>query len=396
MNGSILLNHTINIMCIRDNNEYFVADSINEFDMMICNQLHRERSLSDMSDLSDDPVITQMNQVKEEEEEKENCCICFEPMNLKKNYCVTPCGHAFCFICIVKTMAKQNSCPCCRASLYQEEHIQSAVIEEYDENSVMNESLSSNLIIEQDRVQPNHQNDLNEMYRNVPPLQFNDTEEENVRWFEFRLNQRSRVNLLHEFDNAANIPERNGGMMSEDGSVPPWVQIPEQGLPPYYYRDRADALRMHISPDDTLLSEVSDNEMEISTDVSVELPTYISQNSQEYALEQWPPLTEVEPDSLETDEPSEEIDTSVILPSSMDNHNQFGNSSIFMIHSRMRQEGYTMLDVLIITLLMMFPQEIREDLQTYQCAQGLKTIIRDMQNETKEKMLFAMEDRNVM
>lgn len=345
----LLLNHSINMAHIR--NEYLVADSINEFDMAICNRLHqRVRTMSDMSDLSDDVVTTQIKQVKEEEEE-DNCCICYETLNLKKNYCVTPCGHAFCFICIVKTMAKQNSCPCCRASLYQEEHIQSVVIEEYDDQSVMNESLSSNLMIEQIHwTEFNYQRAFTSSRRDLPQLYFPNSSGDRRSPEEL---DNVRVNLQNEFDNVANA-------------------------------------------NDTLLSESSDNEMEISTDVSVELPTYISQNSQEYALEQWPPLTEVEPDSLETDEPSEEIDTSVILPSSMDNHNQFGNSSIFMIHSRMRQEGYTMLDVLIITLLMMFPQEIREDLQTYQCAQGLKTIIQDVQNETKEKMLFAMEDRNVM
>ena len=360
----LLLNHSINMAHIR--NEYLVADSINEFDMAICNRLHqRVRTMSDMSDLSDDVVTTQIKQVKEEEEE-DNCCICYETLNLKKNYCVTPCGHAFCFICIVKTMAKQNSCPCCRASLYQEEHIQSVVIEEYDDQSVMNESLSSNLMIEQIHwTEFNYQRAFTSSRRDLPQLYFPNSSGDRRSPEEL---DNVRVNLQNEFDNVANA-------------------------------------------NDTLLSESSDNEMEISTDVSVELPTYISQDSQEDVLEQWPPFTENErnlwsegrspstevgPDSLETAEPSEEIETADILPSSMDNNPKFGNNSIFMIHSRMRQEGYTMLDVLIITLLMMFPQEIREDLQTYQCAQGLKTIIQDVQNETKEKMLFAMEDRNVM
>jgi len=69
---------------------------------------------------------------------------------------------------------------------------------------------------------------------------------------------------------------------------------------------------------------------------------------------------------------------------------------ILSLHARMRSEGYTMLDVLMITLMKMYPEEIRQDLASYRCAKGLNTIIQDLQNETKEKELFAMEDRDVI
>ena len=339
-------------------NEYLVADSINEFDMMICNRLHqRVRSLSDLSDLSDDNAVSMMKTSEtKKEEEVENCCICFEPMNLKKNYCVTPCGHPFCFGCIVKTMAKQNACPCCRAPLYQEESFHTNVIEEneMDVQSVMNASLSSNIMILY-----NNENDM-EISSVFPHYHIHEPD------------VLLPMNLQNAFDNA-----------DSDASTTDDIQPNEV---------------------DTLLSE--DDVMEITTDVSVSLPTYISQDSREHVLERWPPLSEsernlwsdyvVEASSINALTEPVAVVVSDILPPSMDNIPRFGNNTVLTLHARMRQEGYNMLDVLMITLMLMYPQEIREDIQSYQCAQGLNSIIHDLHNENKEKMLFAMEDRNVL
>lgn len=49
-----------------------------------------------------------------------NCNICFEPIN-KNNNSVTPCGHTFCFKCIIKAMQYNSNCPCCRAPLREVE-----------------------------------------------------------------------------------------------------------------------------------------------------------------------------------------------------------------------------------------------------------------------------------
>lgn len=46
------------------------------------------------------------------------CCICFEEIG-NKNNCTTPCGHQFCFICMSKSLANNNTCPCCRAVLME-------------------------------------------------------------------------------------------------------------------------------------------------------------------------------------------------------------------------------------------------------------------------------------
>jgi hypothetical protein len=47
------------------------------------------------------------------------CCICYEMIG-KKNNCVTECGHVFCFKCLATAMSHNNSCPCCRAPLIEQ------------------------------------------------------------------------------------------------------------------------------------------------------------------------------------------------------------------------------------------------------------------------------------
>lgn len=44
------------------------------------------------------------------------CCVCFDTIQ-KTNNCTTPCGHMFCFDCIVKCINKNNKCPYCRTML---------------------------------------------------------------------------------------------------------------------------------------------------------------------------------------------------------------------------------------------------------------------------------------
>lgn len=44
------------------------------------------------------------------------CAICYEVIGPSNN-CVTPCGHKFCFNCIVKCTKQNNNCPCCRGPL---------------------------------------------------------------------------------------------------------------------------------------------------------------------------------------------------------------------------------------------------------------------------------------
>lgn len=48
------------------------------------------------------------------------CCICYDPINTKKNNCVTECGHQFCLKCLATTMAHNGyNCPYCRTPLVE-------------------------------------------------------------------------------------------------------------------------------------------------------------------------------------------------------------------------------------------------------------------------------------
>ena len=48
------------------------------------------------------------------------CCICYETIG-KTNNCTTPCGHDFCFKCMVKCLSQNSACPYCRTALIEEE-----------------------------------------------------------------------------------------------------------------------------------------------------------------------------------------------------------------------------------------------------------------------------------
>ena len=61
-----------------------------------------------------DEVETTKEQIQQEE-----CCICFEELG-KTNITTTPCGHIFCFKCIIKCLDIKNTCPYCRVVLKEE------------------------------------------------------------------------------------------------------------------------------------------------------------------------------------------------------------------------------------------------------------------------------------
>jgi Ring finger domain len=343
---------------------FSIMDHINSLDMTIYQNLQktRERSMSDMSDMSED-ISHILPTPTPTEKEADTCCICFEPMNIKKNYCATLCGHAFCFICIVKTMSKQNSCPCCRASLFHEEildanserHVDRSsgefgrdvvndggmytsdinVIEntEMDVESVMNTSLSSNfMIVENENQYIQYISENSDIFPDLQP-----------------------TNLQHVFDTVDD---------STTFSAPMSISLPT-------YISQEDA----VGNDEGM--ETSDAISERSGDIGMDVESFVPRV-----------------DSETSDTSSESVNISDILPSSMDCVPRFGDHMILSLYARMKDEGYTMLDVLMITLMKMYPNEVREDLASYQCARGLNTIIQELQNESKEKELFAMEDRD--
>ena len=50
------------------------------------------------------------------------CCVCYETIQ-KTNVSTTPCGHTFCFQCILKCMDVNNTCPYCRTVLREEKDV---------------------------------------------------------------------------------------------------------------------------------------------------------------------------------------------------------------------------------------------------------------------------------
>ena len=67
------------------------------------------------------PIISFTNKNKNKNKNKKmninnECCICLE-MIQQINSCITPCGHSFCFTCMVKNLDMSNSCPYCRTIL---------------------------------------------------------------------------------------------------------------------------------------------------------------------------------------------------------------------------------------------------------------------------------------
>ena len=56
---------------------------------------------------------------------KERCPICFDFINDKKNKTITPCGHVFCTVCIIKSCSRVGECPICRFKLTDDYMIKS-------------------------------------------------------------------------------------------------------------------------------------------------------------------------------------------------------------------------------------------------------------------------------
>jgi len=62
------------------------------------------------------------------------CCICYDNIE-NTNVCITPCGHAFCFNCMVRSLKVKSLCPVCRGELDESpNNTEEEEQEEYDVN----------------------------------------------------------------------------------------------------------------------------------------------------------------------------------------------------------------------------------------------------------------------
>ena len=74
-------------------------------------------------------------EMMEREGDGRECVICYEKMDMKKNVCVTDCGHAFCFLCMMKHIQKNNGCPICRTLIFSYNNYDSDDDSEYSDSS---------------------------------------------------------------------------------------------------------------------------------------------------------------------------------------------------------------------------------------------------------------------
>ena len=91
-----------------------------------------------------------------------SCPVCFENIGVTNN-CITPCGHTFCLICMLKCIRKNNTCPCCRTIIIEEE-IQEEIQEEEDEDVFFNEDDSDDSTVYETDITPEDYNTELESY----------------------------------------------------------------------------------------------------------------------------------------------------------------------------------------------------------------------------------------
>ena len=85
-------------------------------------------------------------------EEKE-CIICYEPLK-STNVCVTPCGHEFCFKCMMLHVQRSSGCPCCRATI-----VEDIEVSDDEEDEDYEDSDISSIHNEEDETEEDTQDD---------------------------------------------------------------------------------------------------------------------------------------------------------------------------------------------------------------------------------------------
>ena len=71
----------------------------------------------------------------------EECPICTKSIPINIDNVKTPCGHAFCFNCIIKWIVENsNTCPLCRTNIYQKSINTNIELEEINDESEIEET----------------------------------------------------------------------------------------------------------------------------------------------------------------------------------------------------------------------------------------------------------------
>ena len=81
------------------------------------------------------------------------CPICFDEIQ-QTNACTTPCGHSFCFKCVIKSMQSNEACPCCRTPLVETQEHDEEDDSEYEEDISDESTIESDFEEDDDDTKP--------------------------------------------------------------------------------------------------------------------------------------------------------------------------------------------------------------------------------------------------
>ena len=84
--------------------------------LCICKMTNSQSKLITMTEHVLDQTVAESTESPGKE-----CVICYESLNVAKNFCVTECGHEFCFSCMMKHVQRSNGCPMCREELIEDD-----------------------------------------------------------------------------------------------------------------------------------------------------------------------------------------------------------------------------------------------------------------------------------
>ena len=111
------------------------------FDKLVIMPLKPNKLIPTMSsNINTNEITTTTSETSETSETRGDCSICCNVMIKTNNYCITPCGHEFCFLCMAKwknNIDCEYTCPICRFVLVkQKEEEEEIDIEEEESNTI--------------------------------------------------------------------------------------------------------------------------------------------------------------------------------------------------------------------------------------------------------------------
>jgi hypothetical protein len=86
-------------------------------EMNVTDEMNLTAETNVIDDTTSEPMDISTDESMNEPPVATTCPVCFDPITTDKNVCSTPCGHVFCFGCMVKCLNTSNTCPYCRSEI---------------------------------------------------------------------------------------------------------------------------------------------------------------------------------------------------------------------------------------------------------------------------------------